>query len=215
MQAIIDDLKDLPGVLGACLYHGQRGPLETNLPAIFTADKLVKISKLLMKIHAAGRMNFQDLTDLSLQYDESVILVRELEDNLIIFTLCDPGFNQNLVTMSLNLLQQELKNQPFQVGDSPSVTADPPPVTDVSTGPSEEVSRAMEAMKSHLPKIMGPMADIIFDEAVETWKKQGKYTVGDLDLLVQMLAEEIENADKITNYKEMIKPALQQAAKGG
>lgn len=70
-------------------------------------------------------------------------------------------------------------------------------------------------MKSHLPKIMGPMADIIFDEAVETWQKQGKYTVGDLDLLVQMLAEEIENADKITNYKAMIEPALQQAAKGG
>lgn len=206
MKEIIDDLKDLSGVLGACLYHGQKGVLEANLPIIFTEDKLTELGKLLMKIQSAGSMNFHDLTDLSLQYDESVILVRELEENLILFLLCDPDFNQNLVSMSLNLLQQELKNQ--QTSLVQAISLEHP------QSRADEVLPFLSEMKKHLPKIMGPMADMVFDETVEDWQKQGKTTLEDLDSLVQMLSEEIGNGDQITRFKEMIAPVLTQAVKG-
>ncbi|MBM9511115.1 hypothetical protein, partial [Desulfogranum marinum] len=111
MKGILDDLKDLSGVIGAGVYHSQNGMLATNLPAIFTEQKLTEIGKLLTKLLSAGRMSFPDLTDLSLQYDESAILARELNETSIIFLLCDPDFNQNLITMSLNLLQQELTSK--------------------------------------------------------------------------------------------------------
>lgn len=206
MKEIIDDLKDLSGVLGVCLYHGQKGVLEANLPIIFTEDKLTELGKLLMKIQSAGNMTFHDLTDLSVQYDESIVLVRELEENLILFLLCDPDFNQNLVCMSLNLLQQDLKKQKISL---------------VQTIPQEKLqSRADEVlpflseMKKHLPKIMGPMADIVFDETVEDWQKQGKTTLEDLELLVQMLSEEIGNGEQVKRFKEMIAPVLSQAVKG-
>jgi len=212
MKEIIDDLKDLSGVLGACMYHGQKGVLEANLPAIFSVDKLSEIGKILIKIQAAGRMNFHDLTDVTLQYDESVILVRELEKNLIVFLLCDPDFNQNLVAMSLNLLQQELKNQQVPLAESGPVTA-PPKKDEVQAtvkAISEEVVPILAEMKAHLPKIMGPMADIIFEETVDIWKEQGNSTVSELSSLVKLLAEEIGSADKIISYKEMIAPAIKK-----
>lgn len=206
MQEIIGDLKDLAGVLGACLYHSQKGILGTNLPTIFTTEKLLELGKLLKKIHSAGRMNFHDITDLSLQYDESVILVRELEENLIIFLFCDPGFNQNLVSMSLNLVQQELKNQPL---------LQPAPITQESPATTtEDVQKILLEMRTHLPKIMGPMADMIFEETVEAWQQEGRCTIADLDSLVKLLAEEIGSAEKISRYKEMIAPALTQTVKG-
>lgn len=207
MKEIIGDLKDLSGVLGACLYHGQKGVIETNLPSIFTAEKLADLGRLLMKIHTAGRMNFHDLTDLSLHYDESVLLVREIQKDLVIFLLCDPGFNQNLISMSLNLAQQDLRNKQISVAAVP-----PPPQT--PSPPTEDVLPVLDEMKAYLPKIMGPMADIIFDEAVETWQEQGNCTLGNLNSLVQMLAEEIGSADKIAQFKEMIAPVLSRAGKG-
>lgn len=206
MKEIIDDLKDLSGVLGACLYHGQKGVLEANLPNIFREDKLLELGKLLMKIQSAGSMSFHDLTDLSLHYDESVILVRGMEENLILFLLCDPGFNQNLVSMSLNLLKQELENQ------QTFLTQEIPRNSNQTR--TDEVLPFLAEMKKHLPKIMGPMADIVFDETVEDWRKQGKTTPEDLESLVHMLAEEIGNGEQISRFKEMIAPVLTQAVKG-
>ncbi|MGW8192743.1 MAG: hypothetical protein ACWGOX_00620 [Desulforhopalus sp.] len=206
IKETIGDLQDLSGVLGACLFHGQKGVLESNLPSIFTAVKLANLGKLLMKLHSAGRMNFHDLTDLSLHYDESMILVREIDKDLIIFLLCDPDCNQNLLSMSLNLAQQDLKNQLYAVS--------PAPREKTPSAPSENVAAVLAAMKLHLPKIMGPMADIIFDETVETWQEQGNCTLSGIDSLVQLLAEEIGSAEKINRFKEMIAPALSRAGKG-
>lgn len=203
MKKIIDDLKDLSGVLGACLYHGQKGILESNLPAMFTAEKLQDIGSLLMKIQTVGNMNFHDLTDLILQYDESEILVRGVGDNLIVFTLCDPGFNQSLVAMSLNLLEHELKNYLVQQAE-----AVPLAVVQESETTPEAVDEILAEMNTHLLNILGPMAEIIFEESVEDWKEQGKRTVEDLDSLVQMLSDEIGSEDKIAQYKKLIAPAI-------
>lgn len=201
MKEILDDLKDLSGVIGACLYHSQNGLLATNLPAIFTEDKLTEIGKLLTKLLSAGRMSFPDLTDLSLQYDESAILARELGDTSIIFLLCDPDFNQNLITMSLNLLQQELKSQ--------NVSA-PPPTPPQEAPAAKNVAPVLQQIQEQLPKILGPMADIIFDEVVESWREQGKSTLEDVQVLIQMFEEEIENPDQISRFRESIAPVIAQ-----
>ncbi|WP_319550489.1 hypothetical protein [Desulfogranum marinum] len=196
MKGILDDLKDLSGVIGAGVYHSQNGMLATNLPAIFTEQKLTEIGKLLTKLLSAGRMSFPDLTDLSLQYDESAILARELNETSIIFLLCDPDYNQNLITMSLNLLQQELTSK---------TVAPPPPSSPQETpAPAENVTPVLQQIQEQLPKILGPMADIIFDEVVESWREQGKYTLKDVKVLIQLFEEEIDNTDQISRFRESI-----------
>lgn len=210
MKEIIDDLKDLSGVIGVCLYHGQSGVLTSNLPAIFSPEKLTDIGKLLMRIQSAGRMTFNDLTDLSLHYDESVILVRELEENLVVFLLCDPDFNQNLVTMSLNLAQQELQNQQTPLVQQ-FVKEDKPPEAAATV---EQIEPILAQIKEPLPKILGPMADFVFEEAVESWQATGNATLNNLGGLVQLLENEIGNADQIKRFHDKIAHVMIQAAKG-
>lgn len=202
MKEILDDLKDLSGVIGAGVYHSQNGLLATNLPAIFTEKKLIEIGKLLTKLLSAGRMSFPDLTDLSLQYDESAILAREFDDTSIIFLLCDPAFNQNLITMSLNLLQQELSSK--------NVAPPPPPSPQRAPATAENVAPVLQQIQEQLPKILGPMADIIFDEVVESWREQGKSTLEDVKVLIQLLEEEIDNPDQISRFRESIAQVIAQ-----
>jgi hypothetical protein len=224
MKELLSDLKALPGVLGACLYHGQKGTLESNLPPFFKADKITEISRMLMKIHVAGRMSFHDLTDFCLQYDEAVILARELDENLLIFTLCTPDFNQNLVTMSLNLVKKDLQNNNHLLPDPVTVIetiseAQSETLTDSaaesSTPPSEQILPVLTAMKGHLPRVMGPIADMIFEESLESWQKQSNGSLADLDALISMLEEQIGNPDKILSYKKMIAPILGRVAGKG
>lgn len=208
MSELLDDLKAIPRVLGACLYHKRKGPVESNFPVPFKADKLGDIGRLLMKIRSAGRMNFDDLSDLSLHYDESVLLARELEDNLLVFVLCDPGFNPNLLTMSLNLLQQEVKNQQLEWTEVISSASKPAAKPQNAT----EVTKVLDELKSPLTKVLGPMAGFIFDEVVEKWEQQGS---GNIDGLLRLVEEEIGDPEKIGKYEQLIAPVLERVSRGG
>ena len=211
MKQLIEELKSVPGVIGACIYSSRDGLLETNLPELFKADRLAAVGKHLLKLYSAGRMSFDDLIDVSLHYDESVVVARELEKRLLIFAICDPSLNHNLLTMSLNLLQEEYRHGEF-----------------VSTQPVPEVSAPLEstvpsfadgqlgplaAMKRKLVRILGPMAGFIFEEAVATWQRQGAAT-DTIEVLLQLLDCEIADEAKSASYRRMIVDELQAFQEG-
>ncbi|MBM9514125.1 hypothetical protein, partial [Desulfogranum marinum] len=70
--------------------------------------------------------------------------------------------------------------------------------------PAENVTPVLQQIQEQLPKILGPMADIIFDEVVESWREQGKSTLKDVKVLIQLLEEEIDNTDQISRFRESI-----------
>lgn len=205
MKQAIDELKAIPGVVGACLFGSQEGLLQSNLPEIFKAEKLTAVGKQLTKLLMAGRMSFADINDLSLYYDESVIIARELSKGMVIFVVCDPSFNHNLLTMSLNLLQEELRDNPAAALAAPSVNA--APVATASAG--AELEPLMKELTAALAKVLGPMAGIIFNEVRQAWAAQGA-TSARLPQLIEMLNEEIGDPDKVATFEPLAAPLLQQ-----
>jgi hypothetical protein len=205
MKQAIDELKAIPGVVGACLFGAQEGLLQCNLPGIFKPDKLTEVGKQLAKLLAAGRMSFDDLNDLSLYYDESVVIARELRKGLVVFAICDPSFNHNLLTMSLNLLQEELRDQSDVPLTVPADLSAPPAQTAVASG----LEPLMAELKTALSKVLGPMAAIIFDEIRQDWAQQGETTarLGDLQ---KMLNIEIDDPEKIASFESLAAPLLRK-----
>ncbi len=203
MKQAIDELKAIPGVVGACLFSTQSGLQQSNLPGIFKPEKLTEVGKQLSKLLTAGRMSFSDINDLALHYDESVVIARELRKGLTVFAICDPSFNHNLLTMSLNLLQEELRDQPESLQASgPAVAASgPAPV-------GAELEPVVTELKELLAKILGPMAGIIFEEIQQEWAQQGA-TAARLPELIEMLNKEIGDPEKIAAYESLTAPLLQ------
>ena len=204
MKQAIDELKAIPGVVGACLFSQQEGLLQSNLPGIFKADKLGAVGKQLAKLVTAGRMSFSDLNDLALHYDESVLIARELRKGLIVFAVCDPSFNQNLLTMSLNLLQEELREQPESAMASEGGKAATPAAPVAASGEiSAELEPAMEGLRAALTKVLGPMAGIIFEECQQQWASQGG-SLERLPALVTLLNQEIGDSEKIATFESLV-----------
>ncbi|RLB73895.1 MAG: hypothetical protein DRH07_00205 [Deltaproteobacteria bacterium] len=218
MLHLIDELKVIPGVMGACIVNSQTGVKVSNLPAIFRVERLVLVGQHLLKIYAAGRMSFADLTDITLNYDESVVVARELEKNTLLFAICDPSFNQNLLTMSFNLLHEEFKLGNFVEADAEIVA----PGAGQTTAPSpsakgtisDPLKNLLKAMKASLGKILGPMAEFIFDEATDLWIEQGAPDFSRIEELVEQLDREIDDQDKSTKYRQLISSALKDFQKG-
>ena len=87
MPRMIDELKSVSGVFGACIYSPQNGLKENNLPAIFKPEKLIAIGKQFTKLYTVGEMSFNNLTELTLDYDESVIVARIIQNNVLLFVI--------------------------------------------------------------------------------------------------------------------------------
>ena len=215
MLHLIDELKVIPGVMGACIVNSQTGVQATNLPAIFKDDRLALVGKHLLKLYAVGRMSFDDLTDVTLNYDESVVVARELEKGLMIFVICDPSFNQNLLTMSLNLLHEEFKLGNFTEGKAEVVITAAAPVSPSPPLVEMKISQELLAgMKGALGKILGPMAGFIFDEVVDNWSEQGAADASRIEELIEQLNQEIADQDKIDKYRQLISASLKDLQKG-
>ncbi|MCD6188000.1 MAG: hypothetical protein J7K09_07515 [Desulfuromusa sp.] len=218
MLHLIDELKVIPGVMGACIVNSQTGLQVTNLPAVFKPERLTLVGKHLLRLYSVGRMNFADLTDITLNYDESVVVARELEKNTLVFAICDPAFNLNLLTMSFNLLHEEFKLGNFTetVAETAApVEAEPaislPPIEKEISG---SLQNLLAEMKALLGGILGPMAGFIFDEVTDNWIEQGAPDFSRIEELIEQLNQEIDDPDKIDRYRQLIASAIKGFQKG-
>ncbi len=211
MIHLIDELKVIPGVIGACIVNSQDGLKVTNLPTIFKPERLTLVGKHLSKLYSVGRMSFDDLTDITLNYDESVVVARELEKDTLIFAICDPSFNHNLLSMSFNLLQEEFKLGNFSTATAETKSVASPPSPQVVSGAMENL---LTEMRESLGKILGPMAGFVFDEVAEEWMDQGAPEFSRVEELIEQLNQEISDQDKIDKYRQVIASSLKNFQKG-
>lgn len=212
MQRLIDDMKAIPGVIGACTYRSKEGIGNNNLPLMFKADRLQETAKHLAKIHAAGRLNFPDLTEVMLNYEEAIIVFRQinLKDHLI--TICAPDINMNLLAMSLNLAIENIMEQTGEEA-SPELgntaTANKPSKSDIfellKKGP---MAQPLQAMSRLLAKVIGPMAKIVFEDSLSRWVGNSETKKGSLSKLLEIICQEIGDQEKSKEYRDLVRQKM-------
>jgi predicted regulator of Ras-like GTPase activity (Roadblock/LC7/MglB family) len=116
MKYVVDELKMIPGVIGACFVQADIGVTAANLPVFFKKERLELIGNSLTKLYAAGTTTLDYFACLSLSFDESVIVARAVGSDTLCFVLCDPAYNLNPLIMSLDLLQEEFSDHSSREG---------------------------------------------------------------------------------------------------
>lgn len=210
MQQLVNDLKSIPGVIGACCFDSKNGLGANSLPSLFKQERLSNIGKLLAKIVSAGRLNFPDLGDLLLSYEETTILCRPLGGNSYLIILCDPGINMNLLTMSLNLAQEDLSVQgdSTQAQPASAQAAEQMQSSPESLLSNSSLAKPLTTMRELLAKIIGPMAGIVFDDILAQWCASAPPGKNGLPRLLDMLNKEIGDAEKAAQYRDLVRDAL-------
>ena len=214
MQQLIDDMKAIPGVIGACTYRSKEGILDNNLPALFQTDRLLDAARHLAKIHAAGRLNFPDLTEVMINYEESVVVFRQINSNNHLITICDPGININLLAMTLNLAIENFNENSANGIESGSADTEAggenkPPRPDVKEllrkGPT---AQPLQAMSRLLAEIIGPMAKIVFEDALIRWVSRSETKKGSLSKLLEIVCQEIGDEEKSKEYHTLVRQRM-------
>jgi hypothetical protein len=203
MQQMIDDLKSIPGVIGAFGYRAKQGIFCNNLPSLFKQERLFEVAKSLAKIAAAGRLGFPDMNEVLINFEESVILCRPLGASDFLITVCDPSINMNLLALSLNLALED-----FDPTAAEAPAAIVPRIDPAQLRESGPLVEPLQAMVQMLAKVMGPMAGIVFNEALESWANEQPPTPARLPALQESLCREIGDPEKAERFRKLVESQL-------
>lgn len=225
MEQLIEDLKSIPGVIGAAGYRSKQGITHSNLPALFKAEKLHEVAKHLIKINSAGRLNFPDLGEVLINYEEAVILCRQVNGDEFLTVICDPSINLNLLAMSANLAVEEYeqgrRTAPAETAAPAAVPASATPPQPAAAGKVDldalrsngPLASPLQVMEELLTKVMGPMATIVFVDALEIWCKSSQPTAATMPKLLEIICQEFGDDDKAKDYRDMVRSRLSSRGK--
>lgn len=210
MEQILEELSTVPGVNGAFVFHAMDGIVARSLPAVFKDQNLIQIGKSLAKIHFAGTMSVKALSEVTLFYEESIVIVRQLIENCFLVVLFDPSHSFNLLTMSLNLIQNDLSDTIMRQkaandavkNNSAHMPEDSYTVEELLH--SSPMAATLQEMRLALARVMGPISKVIFTNALNEWAVNGRPGIASISALVAILEKEIDDPELFGQYQARI-----------
>jgi len=190
VEQAITTLKELPGVFGVCVYDTEQNLILNNMPPSLTQEMLEGLGMQIQEIISQAREKLPQLSNLTLHYDEISIIVRS-QDHKTIVVIGEPKMNERMVGFSLNIL---MKSKSLESIDRNPVSV-PEKIPD-----SVDVSAHIPNLKQALAKIVGPMADIIFDDAISKWQHSSDTSFKNL---LEILHTELGDPQQYERYLEL------------
>ncbi len=213
MSKIFQDLKSIQGFIGGYVFRPTVGILAKEMPSVYKDNKLSEIGDVLIKTYKSGSLNFPNMIDVSICFQEAVIIIREAAGNTFIFILVDPASNLNLFNMTLSVLMEDVAelipstepNIPVEaaipeVAPSPVDSGKPVSGSELlSEGP---MSGKLQEIQDALAMVMGPIARIIMVDALDEWLKGNAPSHENIPALADILYKEINDSGRVGDFKK-------------
>jgi hypothetical protein len=217
MEMILEDIQCIPGVSSVFCFHPLNGILASKSRPEFSQEALSDVGRTLVKIYSGGTEAFPDIEQISLQFDQSRILIVRATESLYLVIIHELSLNPNLLSMTLTQALKNLK-KPFNPSVDPK-GADAAPQSTPGSGAatpnhkdvvfSKAGAQILSVLENSLNKVMGPMGSIVFADTREAWlagaEDPSRVSV---ENLIRMLCTEIGDPEKINAFKKLIAPHL-------
>lgn len=188
MEQVIATLKDLPGVFGACVYNAEQKVIIDHMPLFLSADTQVGLGVQIMAILSLAREKLTQIRNVTLHFDEVSLIIHTVADKTIL-VLGESHMNERMVSYSLDMLG---KTEFVAAGDKNRVSE-----AKRSATSAVDLSAYIPSLKQGLAKVVGPMADIIFDDALNKWQRAGDFTFSGL---MRVLGDEVDDAQQFDRF---------------
>ncbi len=208
MKDIINEIDVLPGVVGSCLFIKERGQICSGLPPLFTEETVLSIVNRVTRLVQMGGIVDMDVQTITLRFDIYTIMTMIVDSETLLLIACEARSNCSLVATTLSMLAGELQsrlNKEFP--HSPDIKK----IADKSDDGQEAAKTAslLKQVRGALAFVVGPMADMVFDDNVALWTQKESASSSRLPELIEMVAAEI-GSDSATDFKEKVNVILEK-----
>ena len=212
-QIIPDLAANIPGVNGAFLYEEGQGILtvQGNLQLQNTA--LCNIAEKIVRNYSLAGSLFSDCREMFIRFQHLTLFVCRLAPKRWLHVFYDSGMSQFLLQQSISeaLRVQGIEGKIFSGSGGQNASAryvssdslDKDEVDDFSSLIAEqpELAKPLSIMKEELTTIIGPIAEVVFTEAVDEWLTAARPSMSTLGKLAEIIEEEIGSADMINAFR--------------
>jgi predicted regulator of Ras-like GTPase activity (Roadblock/LC7/MglB family) len=206
MKDILDEIDVLPGVVGSCVFSKERGQICSGLPPSFTDDAVLAIANRVLRLVQMGGIVDMDVQTISLRFDIYTIMAMPVDSETLLLIACESRSNCSLITTTISMLAGELQGRlAKEFTPSPDIKE----IADKSDDGQEAVRTAslLKQVRGALAFVVGPMADMVFDDNVALWTQNKTAGLSRLPELIEMVANEIGD-DSAAEFKEKVNMIL-------
>ncbi len=213
VNTILNDLvESLPDIYGGFICEPHQGIVASQLSLIGSEQDCQEIFSKVEKIFLMASAHYTDIKRLKFCYETTILLAYPLSDGRWLFLThaesVAPGMVQMTVGVALNALMED--SGATDIDNSAKVVKEDESVDeqvinlDTSLAPGGELFEPMEKIKKVLIKTLGPIGEIILEDALESWSKKVSPTLANITELYPFLEEEVDDAEQYSKFKELL-----------
>jgi predicted regulator of Ras-like GTPase activity (Roadblock/LC7/MglB family) len=109
MEVVLQQISMIPGVMGCFICNGHGHPLARSFPSTFDSAILKRTTPILIKIAEDLQMQTSSANLFDQNYDVGRIIVKQIQEGFLAI-LCTNSVNMQILTISLNVAQNKIKN---------------------------------------------------------------------------------------------------------
>lgn len=221
MDALLNELKMVPGILGSFVYASNYGITGSNLPAMFRDEALRQIGGVLTRIFKMSDSSGLTVNGYEIKYEEALMLIKRVDADCSFIIICEPTANYPFINMTASMMVPEVKTAIEQIRKMPQdqVTRGIP-VTAPIAAPVKEPPRevidptkvikegalapVLDRMKVCLARSIGPIANLVLQETVSDWLAKGPPAKTRLRELANLMAAQIGDKSQEKKFFEEI-----------
>jgi predicted regulator of Ras-like GTPase activity (Roadblock/LC7/MglB family) len=218
MQAIVDSLCALKGVRHAAIY--KQGELTHSNLTVAQQASLIKSSAVILQVFTAAEAIGKTHNEIFIGVKSGYLAGFKLHTGYVVLLLTEKKINFPMMSMGVKSASETIKQllheeqleldrlARLSVGKTSIVKS-----SDLSILPTEESLRpAFDSYTKILTGFIGPAAEILVEEAVETWKQTYVQRAENLPYLLALLEAELDSPQErhafATKAAEVTLPAM-------
>ena len=195
-QDILENLVgSLPEIHGAFIYNNQQGVINSQEKITTNNLQKMNIGQVFSKAFFMMSVHYDDISSIRFNYKKMTLWGGKFSENDYLVVLCGPdvslGMTRITVKMALNNLKENADTLPESQTTAPPVSTQPTISPEELLKPESSLSKPLIQIRQELANLIGPVADVIFDDTLISWTQQFNPSHDTLDKLIRLLEDEI------------------------
>ncbi|MFO7606412.1 MAG: hypothetical protein R6W72_08950 [Desulfurivibrionaceae bacterium] len=220
MENILQEIKEVPAVMGSYIHVNGVTAVTSDLPKIFQ-NKVYEVGAVIDRIIKVNESTKMHAANIEFKYDEAVILVRPIDRDASLITFCETDVNRKKLNMTTGMLANELKDAAAGLRkNKDTVVAETPEPKPAPASPGKQeidinkilhvgpLASVFQDFQNAFAMAIGPIGEMIMKDTVKEWAKKGECSEARLKELVEMLCREIDDKSLEAEFKEAVSEHL-------
>ncbi|HHS84146.1 MAG TPA: hypothetical protein ENK38_04355 [Gammaproteobacteria bacterium] len=190
MKEILEELGTLGGVYHGCIVK-EGNVLATTFPSLLN-DNLTSIGKITDRIFKGAGSVKHSYDEIYFEMDENYLLGYPVDGGIVVLLLTGKDVNFALIHMTVKSAAPQISREL-----SSQIQEEPSPQPTIQRRTNQKIDQSLKPYLNEILEALtlqiGPVSRITMGEALKTWRSSFEPTRKNLPMLINILAEDIDD----------------------